>query len=146
MSVAENKIIVRNFWQEIWNKANFDAADDLVAPNFLLYLPANPEPLQGSEGLKQWANTVYTAFPDMHYQIEDEIAEGNTVVTRWKFSGTHKGAFQVIPPSGKQVTMMGISIFRIADSKITEDRAAEDTLGLLQQIGAIPSPGQPQNH
>lgn len=146
MSVAENKIIVRNFWQEIWNKVNFDAADDLVAPNFMLYLPTNPEPLQGPEGLKQWAKTVYTAFPDMYYQLEDEIAEGNTVVTRWKFSGTHKGAFQVIPPSGKQVTMMGISIFRITDSKITEDRAVEDTLGLLQQIGAIPSPGQPQNY
>jgi hypothetical protein len=67
MSVEQNKTIVRNFWQEIWNKANFDAADDLVTPNFLLYLPANPEPLQGPEGLKQWANTVYTAFPDMQY-------------------------------------------------------------------------------
>lgn len=141
MSVEQNKTIVRNFWQEIWNKANFDAADDLVAANFLLYLPANPEPLQGPAGLKQWAHTVYTAFPDMHYQIEDEVAEGNTVVTRWKFSGTHKGAFQVIPPSSKHVTMMGISIFQIAECKITEDRAAEDTLGLLQQIGAIPSPG-----
>ena len=140
MTLEENKSLAFRFWEEIWNQGNLDAADQIVSSDFLLYLPTNPEPLHGPEGLKQWATVVGTAFPDKHFSIEDVIAEGNSVVTRWLLRGTHNGDFMAIPPTGKQVTMSGISIFRIADGKIVEDRAAEDTLNLLQQVGAIPEP------
>ncbi len=138
MTLEDNKSLVHRFWEEIWNNANLDAVEDIVSSDFLLYLPTSPEPLNGPEGLKQWATIVSSAFPDKHFSIEDVIAEGNTVVTRWSMRATHNGNFINIPPTGKQVTLSGISIFRIIDGKIVEDRAAEDTLNLLQQVGAIP--------
>jgi predicted ester cyclase len=84
----------------------------------------------------------FTAFPDLHFTLEDRIAEGDKVVSRWTFHGTHKGELQGMPPSGKQVTMTGISIDRLAWGKVVESWDNPDQLGLLQQIGALATPGQ----
>jgi steroid delta-isomerase-like uncharacterized protein len=83
-----------------------------------------------------------SAFPDLQVTIHDQIAEGDTVVTRKTYHGTQLGAFMGLPPSGKQMTVEVIDIFRIADMKITEHWVVGDELGMLQQLGALPAPGQ----
>jgi len=82
------------------------------------------------------------AFPDLERPVEDLVAEGDRVVARWTSSGTHKGDFQGIPPTGKHVETSGITIFRIENGKIVEEWSESDVLGMLQQLGAIPSPGK----
>jgi steroid delta-isomerase-like uncharacterized protein len=79
------------------------------------------------------------AFPDTRMTIEDEIAEGDKVVIRWTIRGTHKGEYMGIAPTGKEVTVTGISVYRIERGKIVEDWSNNDMLGMLQQLGAIPS-------
>jgi steroid delta-isomerase-like uncharacterized protein len=111
--------------------------DELYAPDFV-YHPA----LQGLEAYKQSIELNFTGFPDLRFTIEDQLAEADKVVTRWTFRGTHQGPFQGIPPTGKQVTITGISIFRVANGKGVEVWTDADYLGMLQQLGVIPTPGQ----
>ena len=85
---------------------------------------------------------ILSAFPDIQITIEDQVAEGDTVVSRWTIRATHQGELMDIPPSGKRVELMGVTISRIEGSKIVEDRDIYDALGMMQQIGAIPEPGQ----
>jgi steroid delta-isomerase-like uncharacterized protein len=91
--------------------------------------------------MHQTVTMFLSAFPDLHWTIEDAVAEGNKVVLRLTARGTHRGAFQGIPPTGKQVTVTGIIISRLADGKIAEEWANRDVLGLLQQLGVVPVPG-----
>jgi steroid delta-isomerase-like uncharacterized protein len=142
-----NAQLVGRFWEEIWNQGNLKAADDLVSGDFVLYLPAMQ--WLGPAGLKQWATLIRSGLPDVKFTIEQAVASGAEVVTRWSAKATHTGNLLGIPPTGNAVTMSGISIFRVAGGKIVEDRAAEDTLGLLQQIKAMPllpppGPAQPE--
>jgi predicted ester cyclase len=83
------------------------------------------------------------AFPNLEVTVEDQVAEGDRVVTRWITRGTHKGEFQGIPPTGRQVAITGITIFLVADDKLLEGWSNADMLGMLQQLGAVPEPGQP---
>jgi steroid delta-isomerase-like uncharacterized protein len=98
--------------------------------------------IQGYPAYKQFISMYFTAFPDLHITIEDMIAEGDTVVVRTTFHGTHKGDLMSIPPTGKQATTTGISIFRVANGKALEHWANSDDLGLLQQLGVIPAMGE----
>ena len=139
MSTEENKANVRRVFEEGWNQGNTAVFDELFAADYLGHSPSGP--IHGPEGFKQYYATYRTAFPDTHLAIEDMIAEGDKVVTRWTGTGTHQGTLMGIPPSGKRVTITGISIVRIANGKSVEDWANFDTLGMLQQIGAIPTPG-----
>src|SRR5436305_11236944 len=136
MPVQDNKNLVRRFWEEIWNQGNMAVADEIVASNFVLYRPNGQ--MNGPQGLKRWVTTVRAASPDMQFTLDDTIAEGDKVVTRWTGRGTNTGPFAGRPPTGKQVTLTGISIFRIENDKIVEDRLEEDVLGFMQQIGALP--------
>jgi steroid delta-isomerase-like uncharacterized protein len=131
-----NKQLVSRFWEEIWNRGDLDAADRLVSADFVLHLPAMQ--MRGPAGLKQWASLIRAGLPDVKFTIAQALADGDSVVTRWTATGTHTGNLLGIPPTDKAVTMSGISVFRVAGGKIVEDRAAEDTLGLLQQIKALP--------
>jgi predicted ester cyclase len=89
--------------------------------------------------MKQGLTRAQAAFSDISITVEDQIAEGDKVVSRWTIRGTHKGEYMGIAPTGKQVTITGISIYRIEKGKIVEDWANSDMLGMLQQLGAIPS-------
>jgi predicted ester cyclase len=153
MSTEDNKAVVRRVYEEVWNKGNVATVDELYAANFVdhLWLPTNvpvPAELQQSlEEFKQYVSEFHTTFPDLQYTIELQVAEGDLVVTRATWRGTHKGEYRGlthkgIPPTGKQVTWTDTSIDRIADGKIVESWFNEDSLGLLQQIGALPTPGQ----
>jgi steroid delta-isomerase-like uncharacterized protein len=139
MSTEDNKANVRRVFEEGWNQGNTAVFDELFATNYLGHAPSGP--IHGPEGFKQYYATYRTAFPDTHLAIEDMIAEGDKVVIRWTGTGTHQGTLMGIPPSGKRVTITGISIVRIVNGKSVEDWADFDTLGMLQQIGAIPTPG-----
>lgn len=132
----QNKAIVRRTFEQIWNQGDFAVIDRRFASDYAGH--SNSE-IHGPEGGKQFAAGMRSAFPDFHYTVEDEIAEGDRVVQRWTARGTHQGQFQGIPPSGEQVTIRGISIYRIADGKLVEGWTHADMLGLLQQIGALPA-------
>jgi len=120
-----------------WNQGKMELLDEFWAQNFVNHDPSNPE-VRDLEGFKQWVVMVRNAFPDLNVTIDDLIAEGDKVVTRWTFRGTHKGEFGKIPATGKQVSSTGITISRIADGKTVETWWSSDDLGLFQQLGLIP--------
>jgi steroid delta-isomerase-like uncharacterized protein len=137
-----NKAISRRVVEEVFNKGRLEAADELVTRDFVGHDPALPEPMRGPDGLRAQAEGYRSAFPDMRITIEDEIAEGDRVVTRWIARGTHEGELFGIPATGKQATVTGITIDRIIDGHIVETWNNWDTFGLLQQLGAIPAMAQ----
>ncbi len=141
MSLEENKALVRRYAEEVVNRRNLDLLDEIFAPDFVQY-GADPDQVSGVEDLKQFFAMLTSGFPDFQATIEDLLAEGAKVVLRFTFRGTHQGEFMGIAPTGKQVTMAGIDIFRIADGKIVELWGQEDVLGVMQQLGDIPEPGR----
>ena len=141
MGTEENKALVRRCIEEPWNQRRLETIDELVAPDYVNHDPANPG-VRSPQGLKQLVSTFVAAFPDIHFTIEEQIAEGDKVVTRWTARGTHRGALQGIAPTGKSSTVTGISIWRIANGKLAEEWANWDTIGMLQQIGVIPQMAQ----
>ncbi len=134
----QNKAIIRRFWDEVGNKGNLAVVDELLATDCVLHGFLGGE-IRGPEGLKQYTSMTLAAFADLHVTVEDEITEGDKVVTRYSARGTHKGEIMGIPPTGKQVAWTGIVITRIAGGKVIEAWANIDRLGLMQQLGAIPS-------
>jgi steroid delta-isomerase-like uncharacterized protein len=134
-----NKTVVRRFYEGL-NTRNLAVIDELIAPDFVDH-SAPPGHLPGPQGMHQTVTMFLSAFPDLHWTIEDAVAEGNKVVLRLTARGTHRGAFQGIPPTGKQVTVTGLIISRLADGKIAEEWANRDVLGLLQQLGVVAVPG-----
>lgn len=139
MSTEQNKMQARRLFEEVWNSKNLEVLDEMVAPNFVFH--NSVQTLYGPEGFKQFANTYHTAFPEAHFTIEDVIAGGDTVALRWTARGTHSGELMGIPPTGKQVTVSGITITLISDGKTVESWGEFDALGMLQQIGVIPKMG-----
>jgi steroid delta-isomerase-like uncharacterized protein len=137
MSTQENKAIARRFIQ-IWGKGNLDIIDELAAPSISVQYPVMPQVIQGSKRFRRVMEGFRSAFPDSDLQIEEEIAEDNKVVICWIFSGTHQGSLLGIPATGKKVRWTGITIYRIADGKVLEERGEEDFLGFFRQIGLVP--------
>ncbi|HEX2713926.1 MAG TPA: ester cyclase [Candidatus Acidoferrales bacterium] len=132
---AENKALVRRWVEEMWNKGNLAVAEELFAPTYVAHDPSTPDLGRGPEREKKAATLYRTAFPDLRLTIDDLIAEGETVVTRWTARGTHKGELRGISPTGKPFTVTGISILRVSGGKTTEAWTNWDALGLTQQLG-----------
>jgi steroid delta-isomerase-like uncharacterized protein len=139
LSIEENKAIVRRCYEEL-NKKNLGVAE-LFAANYVNHQAGGVE-IHGPEELKQFLTGLFTAFPDLRFTVEDLIAEGDKVAARWTSQGTHKGQFMGIAPTGKQGAMTGITMFQIVGGKVVEEWPEADMLGLMQQLGAIPTPGQ----
>lgn len=135
----KNKRIERRFYEEAWNKGNIELVDELTAGDYLLH-ELTDDLIVGPDGLKRNIATVRGAFPNLHLTIEDQIAEGDRVVTRWTARGTHQGHFEGIPPTGKEMQVAGISISRLVAGKFVEAWMSLDRLGLLQQLNALPAP------
>ena len=133
-----NKFVIRRSFEELWNKGNLSLADDLFTPNYAHHDPSTPDFGRGPESEKKRAALYRTAFPDLQLTIEDIIAEGQTVMARWSCRGTHKGDLSGIAPTGKQFTISGVSIARIAGGKMAEGWINWDALGLMQQLGVVP--------
>ena len=139
----ENRDLARRFMDEVYNKGNLDFIDEVVASNWVDHDPNSPEGMsRGVEGAKQFAEMYRNSFPDLHMTVEDLIAEGDKVVMRWTARGTHQEELMGIPPSGNRVEVTGINIDRIEGGKFVESWSNYDILGLMQQIGAVPSAEQ----
>ncbi len=140
MSTEANKAIVVQLYEEIFNKGDLDLADKLIAPNAITHDPQLPPSVpSGPQGLKAVVTMLRSAFPDDHHTLEDLVAEGDKVVVRTTHTGTHRGTFLGLPPTGKHIANTSIHIFRIASGQLVEVWANRDDLGLLQQLGAIPA-------
>lgn len=135
---TDNKALARRFFAEA-DKKSFEAAKEIIAPNFRSHLPGLPQPLDFA-GFEQFVSPFNASFPDYTHRIEDQVAEGDRVVTRFTWRGTHTEPFQGLPATGRAVSMTGLNIIRIVDGKIAEQWVMFDALGLMQQLGAIPTP------
>ena len=137
MSLEENKAIIRRFVEEVQSKHDIDLMDELFSPDFYDHGTTS----HTLEEAKQFFAMLFSAFPDIGADIHDQIAEGDKVVTRKTFHGTHQGDFMGIPSTGKKVEFDVIDIFRITDGKITEHWYVGDMMALMQQLGVVPKPG-----
>ena len=133
-----NKTIVRRLIEDAFNKGNLGTVDQLVANDYVYREPMLGEK-RGPQGCKEVFSMYKTAFPDARLTIDEQIAEGDRVVTRWTARGTHRGPLLGITPTNKQVTVQGMIISRIRDGKIVEEFETYDALGMLSQLGVIPS-------
>ena len=137
----ENKALTHRSW-EIVATGSLDTLEDALqevyADAIVMHEP--DEDVRGIEGLTQFVSMIRSALPDLRITFEDDIAEGNKVVSRWSAQGTHQGELMGVAPTGNEVAITGITIHRIEDAKIVEEWENWDALGLMQQIGAVPSP------
>jgi steroid delta-isomerase-like uncharacterized protein len=136
MSVEENKALINAFVEQVWNQKDVAAIDEFVAPDYVEHGLANPGETGDREGTKQSIAYMMSAFPDCHVTYDDVFAEGDRVAIRMTFRGTHQGEFAGIAPTGNEVTIMGLSIARVADGKIAEMWEMGDSAGMMRQIGA----------
>jgi steroid delta-isomerase-like uncharacterized protein len=132
----ENKAVVGRLVEEVWNRANYDLVDDLVAEEYV----GHPSGVVGTDAYRKYYLDLRGAFPDLRFTVEDQIAEGDKVVTRWTCGGTHQGPFAGLQPTGRKGSIAGTSTHRLAGGKVVECWTNMDDLGLLQQLGAIPTP------
>ena len=136
----QNKALARRGMEEVFNQGKFEVINELVARNAVFHDPSVPGgKFEGPEGLKQFAQIYRNAFPDLKITINDQIAEGDKVVTRWTGTGTHKGELMGIAPTGKHSTVTGITCERYQDAKMIESWGSYDMLGMLQQLGVVPT-------
>jgi steroid delta-isomerase-like uncharacterized protein len=142
MGTQENKALARSFLEEVVNRGNMAVIDDLASPSFVDH-SAPPGVPPTNEGFKTFITMFRAAFPDLHYTIDDEVAEGDRVVQRTTAHGTMRGDFQGMPASGKEATWSEIHITRFADGKAIEHWGVVDQLGMLSQLGFAQAPGQP---
>ena len=138
MSLEENKSLVRHFVEEFWNQGQTVAADKLMTADATIFLPGMGQ--VSKESFKGFATTLRGAFPDWTSTLDELIAEDDGVAERWTGRGSHKGEFQGIAPTGKQVAVPGFVFYRIASGKIAEFRGLFDSMSMMYQIGAMPAP------
>ncbi len=144
MAAVENKAVIRAFVEDVINRGRLERADDLVAKDFVELDPL-PGQQQGREGLKEIIGVIRTAFPDIHWVMEEMVAEGELVFSRFTWSGTHRGTLFGIPATGKRVTVAGMVLDRVVEGTMVESRILMNNMALMQQLGVIPSPVQAPN-
>jgi predicted ester cyclase len=139
----ENRAVVRR-WIETFNNPYTPQTEvDVLAPGYIAHAPGLPGPLD-LEAWSQFTGSFVEAFPDLQLTVEDIFCRGDMVAARVSFRGTHRGEFQGIPPTGKEVAFSSIEIDRMVDGKVAEHWFEMDLLGLMRQLGAIPNPEQPE--
>ena len=136
MSAEANKTLVRHFYEEVWVKGNLDAADDVFAPGYVRHDLRATQAIAGPEGQKRIAADFRAAFPDLSFDVEFLLAEGDLVAGRWTASGTHLGAWGGQPPTGRQIRLSAVNVVRFDDGQVVELWNHRDDLGLMEQLGA----------
>ena len=139
MSTNDNKNVIKTFIEDVINQGRLEQADDIVMDDFVELDPL-PGQAQGREGLKEMIRHMRSAFPDIRWTIDEMVAEGNKVLTRFTWSGTHQGTFLGVPATGRRITVKGMVIDRLEAGKMADSRILMDTLGMMQQLGALPVP------
>jgi steroid delta-isomerase-like uncharacterized protein len=135
---TDNREKSRSVFEEVWNEKRVEKIDDLVSADYVHHDVLSPD-RQGITAYKQFVNLYLNAFPDVHFNIEDEISEGNTVVIRWTVTGTHNGDLPGVPRTGRPISVTGITIARLGNGKFVESWNNWDALGMMQQLGAVPT-------
>jgi steroid delta-isomerase-like uncharacterized protein len=143
MSLEANKATVQHLYEQLFNQGNLSVVDEVIAPDFINHnapLGSN----HGPESMRELITMLSTSFPDMHYTVEEIVAEGDTVVARVTMSGTHRGPgpVQGMPPTGQSVRQDQMHFIHFQDGKVVEHRAVRDDLGLMRQLGVIPAPAE----
>jgi steroid delta-isomerase-like uncharacterized protein len=133
MSTEQAKALIRRYFEQVVNRVDRAAAEELVAPNLVFNSPYTPQPTHDRESFLQMLTAVHAAFPDFNLMDHDLIAEGDRVASRWTVYGTHKGELAGVAPSGKKLAISGLSIYRIENGKIVEGWVQDDT---MQQLAA----------
>lgn len=136
--IARNREIGLRYFNEVWNRGNVTALDQLLAPSYINHTPSTPNPSPGPEGLKPIVLAMRSAFPDLHYEIKDLIATEDKVVMRVVMTGTHRGDLFGLPATGKKVSVEQINIEHLRDGRIVEHWRVTDELTLMRQLGAVP--------
>ena len=140
MSAEENKKVVQRFWK-VWEQEDFvDLIDELLAPDYVNHSPGMPDQPTGPEGVKAVVGMFRGGMPDLRVTIDEMIAEGDTVATRYTIEGTHEGELFGVPPTGRRLSIESMAVERVSDGKIEEHRRITDTLDMMQQLGAAPTP------
>jgi steroid delta-isomerase-like uncharacterized protein len=137
VSESENVSVIARFLEEVINQGRLEQADELVAVDFVELDPL-PGQRQGREGLKEVIGMMRAAFPDIHWVVEETVASGDKVVTRFTWTGTHRGTFLGVPASGRSVSVKGVVIDRLAAGKMADSRILMDNFMMMQQLGVIP--------
>lgn len=140
MSNAQTVSLVQRFQTDFINGHHVDALDTLLDENFTIHLAGMPTPVQGRKVFKQMAAGYFTAFPDLHEEADLLLADGDRVAAHVTWTGTHLGEFGGIPATGKKVRVTGMRIFRVANGRIAEEWSIDDMMGLMQQLGVMPTP------
>lgn len=133
-----NKAAIRKFVDEVINQNRMERMEDLVVEDFVELDPM-PGQRQGREGLKEVIGAMRAAFPDMHWVVEEMVAEEDKVVTRFTWTGTHRGTFLGVPATGRSVKVKGVAIDQLESCKLSYSRLMMDSLGIMQQLGAVPA-------
>jgi len=144
VSEESNKALVRRFYDEVWAKGNLDVADELFADGYERHDFRESEPSAGPEGQKQIAEAFRAAFPDLAWEVDFLLADGDFVVGRWTAAGTHLGSWAGVEPTGRSMRFSAINVFRFSDGKVVELWNHRDDLGLMQQLGAPVHAGAPE--
>jgi steroid delta-isomerase-like uncharacterized protein len=130
-----NKAHIRRVIEEVYNRGDLAVVDEVAASDLVIH--ASSQDIRGREGAKQYVTALRAGFPDLRFTIEDQVAEGDQVVTRWSACGTHEGTFEGIPATGRQVRLVGADIDRIVGGKVIECWVHMDELGLMRQLGVV---------
>lgn len=137
---ARNKAAMRRIYDEIWNQGKMDAVDELFSPDYVDHLDKTPGAPTGREGLRWFVQHWRGAFPDIHVQVLDQIAEGDKVLSRISFQGTQTGPFMGHPPSGREVSATAMVLTRFEDGRNCEGWVEIDRITMLRQLGVLPAP------
>lgn len=131
----------RRFFEEVLGTGDWEVAQEIIASDVVMHHPSSPVPVAGYEAVKGMLSAFRAGFPTLSMTVEDAFGSGKKAAIRWRMQGVHSGNLFGIPATGKQVNVAGISVVLVENGKIVEDWVAEDTMGLMQQIGVVPSQG-----
>jgi steroid delta-isomerase-like uncharacterized protein len=133
----DNKAIVRQLYEEVWNKRRLELVDEIISPSHALHDPNLTDSAIGPEAYKRQVTRFVTAFPDLRFNVEDMFGEKDKLAVAWTISGTHKGEFMGIAPTNKKVSVDGITLNHIVNGKIMDSYISWDALGMMQQLGGV---------
>ncbi len=142
---AGNKAIIGRLYEEVWNQRKFEVINEIISPSHALQAPNVAGSAVGPDAYKRQVLRFLEGYPDLHWTIEDTIAEEDKVVACWTISGTQGGKYLGIPATNKKVSVDGITIHHIANGKIMDSYSNWDALGMMQQLGVVPALGQPKS-
>ena len=138
MAAETNKLVMNRFLEFI-NTSSEKLAQELISPNAVFHVPGRTEPMRGPAGYLAIIGMMRGGFPDIQWTLEEMVAEGDKIAARFTMRGTHRGTFFGIPPTGKTISVQAMNIYRLSGGQFVEEHGQPDMLGLLQQIGAVPT-------